>query len=128
METNTYECQYCRKEYIPKRRRVQKYCSNSCRSGYHQYKKHSEKTPKPANSEEKKISKIEKMSVAGVGNAAAGSLVSELAIHLFTKQGNKPATKKDLVEFQKLIHNNHKNIEKILQILSKQSLIDFFVS
>ena len=31
-EKYKYKCDYCSKKYKPKRRRAQKYCSNSCRS------------------------------------------------------------------------------------------------
>ena len=38
----------------------------------------------------------DKMTWAGVGNAAAGTLAINLATNLFTKEENKPATKGDI--------------------------------
>ena len=40
--------------------------------------------------------KIEKMSIAGVGNAAAGTLAVNAITSLLTKEANKPATKGDM--------------------------------
>ena len=40
--------------------------------------------------------KVEKMSMAGVGNAAAGTAAVMLANRLLTAEENRPATKKDL--------------------------------
>jgi hypothetical protein len=47
--------------------------------------------------------RIDKMSLAGVGNAAAGTLAVNLATTLFTREENKPATKKDLLEVKNLL-------------------------
>lgn len=100
IEKAFYTCKYCFKEFEPKRRRVQKYCSNTCRSKAHHAKKASElsttKTdsvsvpnnlPKPNN---------EKMSATGIGNAAVGTLAADALKSLFTSEQNKPATKGDL--------------------------------
>ena len=38
------------------------------------------------------------MSLAGVGNAAAGTLMVDVLKTVFTKEENKPATKKDLLD------------------------------
>jgi hypothetical protein len=46
--------------------------------------------------ETKKPVQIEKMSLAGFGNAAAGTLAVKLATNLFTSQESKPATKGDM--------------------------------
>jgi len=98
MESRNYICNYCRKEYIPKRRGVQKFCSNSCRVGSHNLEKKKSKTglvpaPQTVKSEN---TKIEKMSLAGVGNATFGTFAAELVKSILTKEENKPATKGDL--------------------------------
>lgn len=98
MESRNYICNYCRKEYIPKRRGVQKFCSNSCRAGSHKLEKKKSKTglvpaPQTVKSEN---TKIEEMSLAGVGNAMVGTFGAELLKSILTKEENKPATKGDL--------------------------------
>ena len=100
MESYLYTCQYCAKDYKPNRRKKQKYCSNSCRVRAFKIRNTETKNlPTKENESDKKL-KIEKMSLAGVGNAAVGSLAANLAtnlaINLLTKEENKPATKKDL--------------------------------
>lgn len=118
METRYYICNYCKKEYLPKRRKVQKFCSNSCRVSAHKIKTNKkqselvtvEQTTKPDNS------KLGAMSFAGVGNAAAGSLAVEAMKSIFTKEENKAATKGDLqklalkLERFQLIKNMSPNI------------------
>jgi hypothetical protein len=95
MDNYSYLCQHCGKNYIPKRRVVQKYCSNSCRTKAYQLR-----NPKSvlglAISKGEEPTKIDKMSFAGVGNAAAGTLAVNALTSLFTSEANKPATKNDL--------------------------------
>ncbi len=103
METRMYICHYCKKEYIPKRRKVQKFCSDSCRVSSHQLKKKSNeelitKTTKSISHLEKQ--KIKKMSLAGVGNSVAGTIAVEGLKALFTKEENKPATKLDILKLE----------------------------
>ncbi|WP_426429966.1 hypothetical protein ACPX19_10540 [Winogradskyella sp. HB-48] len=100
-ETKYYTCEYCFKEYEPKRRRVQKYCSNSCRSSAFQLRKASQKNkdkslPSIKSSEILQVPKTEKISAAGVGNAALGVLAVDAAKSLLTSRKNKPATKGDI--------------------------------
>jgi hemolysin activation/secretion protein len=97
METRYYRCDYCKKEYLPARRNVQKFCSNSCRSkSYHQKTKIS-KAVSISNLETKpEKTSIDQMSLAGVGNAAAGITAVNALTAIFTKEENKPATKKDI--------------------------------
>jgi|TARA_R110000751_G_scaffold134208_3_gene236627 hypothetical protein len=74
---------------------VQKFCSNSCRVNNHKQKKKAQKHL----TESKKVDGMprkDKMTWAGVGNAAAGTLAINLATNLFTKEENKPATKGDI--------------------------------
>ncbi len=99
METRKYICNYCQKEFIPTRRRVQKYCSDSCRSGAHNLRKTVlTKTETKLVKTEKNQSqtKIDKISTAGVGNTALGTATYEIGKSIFTKEENKPATKGDL--------------------------------
>ena len=97
MDNYLYKCQYCGTEYKPNRRHKQKFCSSSCRVNTFNRNKKSEvvvKTDKEL--ETKKPLQIEKMSFAGVGNAAAGTLAVNALSSIFTKEDNKPATKGDI--------------------------------
>lgn len=96
MESYLYTCQYCAKDYKPNRRKKQKYCSNSCRVRAFKIRKTENRNLPTKENENSKKLKIEKMSFAGVGNAAVGALAVNLATNLFTNEENKPATKKDL--------------------------------
>lgn len=101
MDRYKYNCNYCGASYIPRRRFKQKYCCNSCRvNAFNQRNKLNGKLPAVKN--DKTPSKIDKMSWSGVGNAAAGTLVTNIATNLFTREENKPATKGDI---QRLINN-----------------------
>lgn len=102
-DTQFYTCTYCYKEFEPKRRRVQKFCSNTCRSKAHHFKKTKDKSlttlvtsknvliQKP-----QEINKPERISAAGIGNAALGTIAVNTAKALFTSEDNKSATKGDL--------------------------------
>ena len=96
MESYLYTCQYCSKDYKPNRRKKQKYCSNSCRVRAFKIRNTKDRNLPVKEDEKSKKLKIEKMSFAGVGNAAVGTLAVNLATNLFTNEENKPATKKDL--------------------------------
>lgn len=96
MESYLYTCQYCSKDYKPNRRKKQKYCSNSCRVRAFKTRNTEIRNLPVKEDEKSKKLKIEKMSFAGVGNAAVGALAVNLATNLFTNEENKPATKKDL--------------------------------
>ena len=98
MENRNYRCNYCKKEYIPKRRRVQKFCSSSCRVGFFKLQKKSSMNNSELSSLRKKPKKqtVEDMSIEGVGNAALGTLAVNTITSIFTKEENKPATKGDL--------------------------------
>ncbi|MCX7550289.1 hypothetical protein [Xanthomarina sp. F2636L] len=84
MEKEFYHCEYCFKEFEPTRRRVQKFCGNSCRSKAHHAKNSTKvltnlepiKTDKP-ELEKQSVNKVEKMSASGIGNATAGSLFTD---------------------------------------------------
>lgn len=100
MDNYFYFCHYCGKEYIPKRRNIQKYCSNSCRTNAFMKRKNVATVALPSivknESNITKPMKIDTMSLAGVGNAATGSALVRIAESLLTPEINKPATKRDL--------------------------------
>ncbi|WP_370214962.1 hypothetical protein [Mesoflavibacter profundi] len=96
LEPKHYRCNYCQQDFIPKRRRVQKYCSNSCRSSAYQLRKGNISNLPATNSTIPITEKNDKMTLAGVGNAAVGSMVADGLVKLFTKEKNKPATKGDI--------------------------------
>lgn len=114
-----YSCQYCFKDFEPTRRRVQKYCSNTCRSKAFHARKTSDKISLDPIQKDNSIkvpklisplskTKIESMSLAGMGNAAAGNLAADAVKSIFTPIDNKPATKGDLKKLtEKLINRYH---------------------
>jgi len=112
-------CIHCGGDYIPKRRGVQKFCSNSCRSRHWLLKQPQIKVP--AITEElknqlpniKSEPKKDTMSFAAVGNAAAGVAAVEVAKSIFTPEDNKPATKKDIKEIKSLIADRYLPINNL---------------
>lgn len=118
MESYLYTCNYCGKEYKPARRRIQKYCSNSCRvRAYHLKKRkvvaNSSSISAPSNEFERQKNKVEAMSWAGVGNAAAGTLAVNALSSLFMSEENKPVTKKDFKEIKELFFNRYYPIKNM---------------
>ena len=116
METEFYHCKYCFKQFEPTRRRVQKFCSNTCRSKNHHAKNLKSKIPATINQNELLPSKakIDTMSLAGMGNATAGSLAADGIKALLTPNDSKPATKGDLKKLVSEINGRYhlvKNIE-----------------
>lgn len=103
MENYLYVCQYCSKDYKPSRRLKQKYCSNSCRTRAFVIRKITGLNLPSTESKNTEEKKSETMSWAGVGNAAAGTLAVNALTNIFTKEENKPATKKDIKEVKQLI-------------------------
>ena len=107
MDTYLYKCHYCGKEYKPNKRGKQRFCKASCRVRSFYKKKEvglskpqiENKIAIPMNSENQLLKplKIENMSMAGVGNAIAGTVAVNLLSSLLTSEENKPATKKDLM-------------------------------
>lgn len=103
-------CHHCNVDYIPNRRGVQKFCSNSCRSRFWYLKQNFESKETKVKNQLKVVeqkSNIDKMSLAGVGNAATGVAVVEIAKNLFTSAENKPVTKKDLQELKAFIKGRY---------------------
>ena len=117
MEKQLYTCQFCKNEFIPTRRKAQKFCSATCRSKNHHHKNKkiittkNEKLVEGSESEEKNKIEIEKMSVSGVGNAALGTLAGNaataLAKKMFISKENEPATKRDIQELKNLINTRY---------------------
>lgn len=106
MDTYNYTCGYCGKDYIPKRRKVQKYCSASCRTRACNIRNAPAKNKlELQNTTKSEVSKnkVEQMSWAGVGNAAAGTLAVNALSSLLTREENKPVTKKDFKEIKELL-------------------------
>lgn len=106
MDTYNYTCGYCGKDYIPKRRKVQKYCSASCRTRACKIRNAAAKNKlELQNTTKSEVSKnkVEQMSLAGVGNAVAGTLAVNTLTSLLTREENKPATKKDIKEIKELL-------------------------
>ena len=113
MDNYLYKCLYCGKEYKPNRRKKQKYCSNSCRTRAFVTRNNKGLGLIKKDSEKKEPIKIEKMSIAGVANSAAGALAIQLATNLFTSEENKPATKKDLQNLTKSLQQRYHPILNI---------------
>lgn len=107
METYTYVCNYCKKEYIPSRRGIQKFCSNSCRTRSHQIKKQNanglSKNTNLAKLKPLPKTKIDQISAVGVGNAALGSALVDFGKHIFTPEHQKAATKGDIKNLENKI-------------------------
>ncbi|MEO8235765.1 MAG: hypothetical protein ABI549_10160 [Flavobacterium sp.] len=105
MDTFLYTCHYCGKEYQPKRRFKQRFCSNSCRVNSFNRKKEMGLSIPQKEIEKAKPLKIEKMSMAGVANATVGAVAGTVAVNLITSlltnEENKPATKKDVMNIIK---------------------------
>lgn len=100
-------CSYCGKEYVPKRRGVQQFCSNSCRSRNWQLKKAKQKAPKTTQTENKidqiKLTKNDTISQTGIGNAAIGVAVVGLTKYILTPDHKRNSTKDDIRKLASLI-------------------------
>lgn len=118
METEFYICEFCQTEFKPKRRKAQKFCSATCRvkNHHHKNKVTIESVTVPTNEQfnaevlESTLvadkTKIDKISPAGIGNAALGTLAADaakaLANHVLGSAENDPATKGDIQELKNL--------------------------
>ena len=112
-ESKYYICDYCFDEFVPKRRRVQRYCSNSCRSkAYHARKSMisvTESTLPLKHSVDTVSKSSENMSLAGVGNAAAGTFIANTVINALKGEDKKAATKGDIkILAEQLMGRYHK--------------------
>lgn len=119
-----YTCEYCYKEFEPKRRRVQKYCSNTCRSkAFHARKTSSKSLTKnlkldnsikvPEIITPPSKTKIESISFAGISNATFGSLAASSIKSAFTSENKKAATKGDLKAYTNAILGRYHLVKNI---------------
>lgn len=124
MNKEFYTCEYCFKEYEPKRRRIQIYCSNTCRSKAFHARKTGQKeltniTPQeigikvPDLSTTPNKTKIQSVSLPGVGNAALGSLAADGLISILTPEEKKPATKADIKNLSDKIIKRYHLVENL---------------
>lgn len=109
MDNYLYQCRYCGKQYKPKRRYKQLFCSNSCRVNSFNKKKSAVSTVPMSGIklDERKVTKNETMTWAGVGNGAAGVIAVNALTHLLTKEENRPATKKDVKDIIAALKQKH---------------------
>lgn len=98
MENFEYNCHYCGKSYVPRRRYVQRYCSTSCRvNAFNRRKKPSPIVPvEGCSPPEKKVKNEQTTNLAGISNAALGNAFTTFTMSVLTPEENKPATKGDL--------------------------------
>lgn len=130
METEFYICEFCQSKFKPNRRKVQRFCSSTCRVKNHQHKNSIDKPnvsiTNIATVETELIetsilkpkkNKVEKISAAGIGNAAAGSLVADgvkaIAKNIFGLTHNDPATKGDIQELKNLLNKRYFKIQNM---------------
>ncbi|MFV8379327.1 hypothetical protein [Flavobacterium sp. LB3R33] len=114
MDNYLYPCHYCGNQYKPNRRHKQRFCSNSCRvNSFNLNKKKNSVLKAEGINEPKNRVQIEKMSLSGVGNAAAGALVAKVATDFFTSHDNKPATKKDILNLIRTLKGRYSPINNI---------------
>jgi hypothetical protein len=116
MEKYNYICEYCSKEYMPRRRRIQKYCSNTCRVKAHfQKKARVESKPEIGLSTHVTTDKEQKQKInlAGIGNAAIANIATDALKRMFTHDDYKPATKGDLKKLLAQFRNRYEKIENI---------------
>ena len=116
MKTTTI-CIHCNDDYIPTRRGVQKFCSKSCKSRYW-YLKQGIQAQKVILSNQTEVlnqspkTKVETMSLAGVGNAAAGIALVELGKNAL---GIAAAAKKDIEELKSFIKGRYLPINNLMR-------------
>ena len=108
MDNYLYQCHYCGDQYKPNRRHKQRFCSNSCRvNAFNLNKKKNSVLKSELKNELQNPVQIEKMSFAGIGNAAVGSLAVNTITKIFTKEENLPATKKDIRDIITIIKQRY---------------------
>lgn len=123
------KCEHCSETFVASRKN-QKYCSNSCRTmacydrNNYQYKSGSYIKNEIANKVKGGFPipsvKVDKISVAGIGNATAGHIIGEGLIAggkriLFPDKVN--ATKKDINELKFIINQQNRTIEELRKLV-----------
>lgn len=102
MENRYYTCQYCKKEFIPKRRRIQKFCSSSCRASSHRLHK-SSKVQKNQQEVLQHSNANKKTGLKEFGISAGAALTGNYIFDKLTPKENKPATKGDLQRLESVL-------------------------
>jgi len=126
METEFYICEFCQEKFKPKRRKVQKFCSSTCRVKNHHHKNKVKKPISIASTipeietevlEKPGKLKVEEMSAAGVGNTIVGNLATDVIKYgtklAFTPKEDYPATKEDIQELKNLINTRYFKVNNV---------------
>ena len=113
-----YTCNYCFKEFEPTRRRVQRYCSNTCRSKAHHARKSNNKEILNNNSlketqNKPNKTKLDSISSSGIGNATIGTLIADGLKSIAISNKNKPATKNDIEELKNILTSRYLPINNV---------------
>ena len=127
--THKEKCLHCGEQYIPSRKGAQKFCSASCRSRYWilNNKKNSTSAKisttleKTQNEKEKtnptSVNKIDKMSIAGIGNSFTGALAANVTARIvknaFKREDDYPATKGDVKKIIDLINSRYFQVHNV---------------
>lgn len=107
-ETHLYTCKYCKIEFKPTRRRVQKYCSATCRSKQWHFANNKNSTPIASSSKELKAKNKKKKKKEAVKQkqpttfediltSTLGAFVGNKIDRATIKEENKPFTKGDMM-------------------------------
>jgi hypothetical protein len=75
----------------------------------------------PALQQKKNPTQIDKVSLAGVANAALGTVAVDLVKNMFTPDDNKAATKKDIREIKELVTKRYHQVLNMHKDLSGNS-------
>lgn len=115
MDQFLYKCHYCGKEYIPNKRHKQKYCTDSCRSSaYRQRNKKASTQIKKLETESEEVK--ERMSLAGIGNAAAGNVLYDMLKSFLTNEENKSASRGQAQEIITLLKELKERHHKVINL------------
>jgi hypothetical protein len=139
MEKRLYTCQFCQKEFEPTRRKVQKFCSHTCRSKNHYHQKNKGKDNKSPNeklqeafeSDHNKKTAVDELSLPGVGNSFFGSLAVEVvtgvAKNAWKREADYSATKGDINEIKDLLRKRYFPVVNITSdALQRKAYYDMF--
>lgn len=143
-ETHLYTCKYCKIEFKPTRRRVQKFCSDNCRSK-NWFMIHSKDSPSPIaikSNETKVLLKTKKKKKKKKGKkkkekksrqptafeafftSTAGTYVGNKIDRATIKEENRPLTKGDMMNILSNIQRFQKVNNLPLNELGQQPYID----
>jgi hypothetical protein len=131
METKFYTCHFCKNEYEPTRRKIQKFCSDTCRTKNHYHKNELLKnkltipestTPIVQNQEEKAKQKVEEISLQGVTNSFLGTLAAQGTIEFGKKAFSKPEKKP--AKITEIQEQQNKNNQRYFPIRNMERRFD----